>query len=154
MSRCSACGKLYRAREGTTLCHACAEAHGEPPRPPDPTDLELQEEEVRARVERILSLFHQSDGAEVPSLVPAGGLCTRCNKHAPIEQSDLCLSCHLELDNVLGHAARELLAKVEFIEPVRPRKRGPSIMDSYGDKTEILGANAVVPPHSRSPRSF
>lgn len=55
---------------------------------------------------------------------------------------------------MLGAASRDLLSRVELYEPARKRERGPSVMDSYGDKAAELGKNAVVPPHSRSPRSL
>ncbi len=164
MARCIDCGKLYQVRDETAgrsqsdLCRLCARERGEEAlfQAMDP------DAALREKTERLMALFNdrtktvartprQAEGLLLP---PVGPLCSRCKKHEPIEDSDFCLSCHLELDNVLGAASRDLLSRVELYEPARKRTKGASIMDSYGERAAELGKNAVVPPHSQSPRSI
>lgn len=163
MSRCMECGKLFEVREGdekrkyADLCRSCARERGEVAlvEAMDP------EAELREKTERLMALFNErgrgvTRGARQAEamLPPLGPVCSRCKKREAIEDSDFCLSCHLELDNVLGAASRDLLSRVELYEPARRRSKGPSVMDSYGERAAEMGKNAVVPPHSQSPRSM
>lgn len=163
LARCRECGKLHVPHGETGLCRECqrerglAEAEAETHAPLDPNAA------LKEKTERLMALFspariaahqvsRQADGLH--HHIAEGAVCSRCKKHSPISESDFCLSCHLDLDNALGTASRDLLSRVELYEPPRLRKRGPSVMDVYGDKATEMGKNAVVPPHSQSPRNL
>lgn len=164
LARCRECGKLHEPQADSGLCRECqreqglaeAEAHAQH----DPGTA------LKEKTERLMALFtpariaaHQAPHTprQAEGLlhhIAEGAVCSRCKKHSPISESDFCLSCHLELDSALGTASRDLLSRVELYEPPRLRKRGPSVMDVYGDKATEMGKNAVVPPHSQSPRNL
>lgn len=156
MSRCGDCGKLFEVRDNALLCRTCARARGE-----DIAEVEMDPEVLlREKTERLMALFSAppKGGMRLARQVSTpvfieGPVCVRCKKRSPIEDSDFCIACHLELDNALGAASRDLLSRVEFIEPARRRVRGPSVFDTYGDKRTEAAKNAVVPPHSSSPRN-
>lgn len=162
MARCEDCGKLFEMREGSpspmaqVFCRACARERGEVAivQAIDPETL------LREKTERLIALFNERGNVagraprQVEGLLPPPGpVCVRCRKRATIDESDFCLACHLELDNVLGAASRDLLSRVELYEPPRRRVKGQSVMDSYGEKATEAAKNAVVPPHSQSPRA-
>lgn len=156
MARCEDCGKLFEPHNELAVCRACARARGEAPPEPE-VDAEAL---LREKTERLMQLFSAptKSGVRLPRQVERpifieGPVCTRCRKREAIEESDFCLACHLELDNALGAASRDLLSRVEFIEPARRRVQGPSVFDTYGEKRTEANKNAVVPPHSSSPRS-
>ena len=157
MIRCEECGKLFVPRDESGLCREClVERVGEANVAPVDNEAVLRE-----KTERLMALFtpqrlgarasRQADGL---LLKPSGPVCSRCKKREAVEESDFCLACHLELDNVLGAASRELLSKVELYEPPRKRMRGPSVFDTYGEVNAERAKNAVVPPHSSSPRKM
>lgn len=157
MARCEECGKLFESRGGRPLCRECMQELGEEiiAHANDP------ESELQAKTERLMALFSngsstrrgpsQADGLYFAA---KSGMCARCKKREPIPDSDFCLACHLDLDNALGTASRDLLSRVELYEPARPRRAGASVMDVYGDKASEKSKNAVVPPHSQSPRTM
>lgn len=157
MSRCQDCAKLFEPRDDSGYCRECARERGMALGPPPPDAATLLQE----KTERLMALFTPTrDGMRVSrqadglTLKPAGPTCSRCRKREAIEDSDFCLACHLELDNVLGAASRDLLSKVELYEAPKSRSRGPSVFETYGEKYSEKAKNAVVPPHSQSPRSM
>jgi len=155
MARCDDCGKLFEVRGDAMLCRTCARARGEDVAE-EPVDPEVL---LREKTERLMALFSAPTregvrlARQAAPLILSGPACARCKKRVPIEDSDFCIACHLELDNALGAASRDLLSRVEFIEPARIRSHGPSVFDAYGEKRTEANKNAVVPPHSTSPRS-
>ena len=144
ITQCTQCGRLFQTVPGQALCRRCnvvSEAlESEPESPPEgmaelPADLEPS---LHGKALRILALFHEETTA--PS-------CVRCRARPPIEDSEFCLSCHLELDDALGSATRELFARMELVEtdPVGP----PSVLSMLDQKRSRTRTARINPVAAR-----
>lgn len=160
MARCDDCGKLFEPQDETTrYCRGCAGERGLAVPAAQQQDIQTLLEEKTAR---LIALFNKPTASrrgpkQAEGLLPPlldGPVCSRCKKRFPLEDSDFCLECHLELDKLLGTASRDLLSRVEIYEAPRRRTQGPSVMDAYGEQAADRGKIAFAPPHSQGPRKM
>lgn len=140
LMQCTQCGRLFQVEPGRTYCRRC-ESLDEMEIGADglPVDLEPS---LRGKAQRILDIFREETQLE--------HLCVRCRQRPPIEESEFCLTCHIDLNDALGAATHDLFHRMELHEtdPAGP----PSVLsmlDEKRDRTRTARLNPVAARHFR-----
>jgi hypothetical protein len=117
LTKCSRCGKLFAGAEGRDMCMTCAS------RTVDRSELVREAVDHWGLTEaEEVALFAGLPVREAISLMRSLGVesdstrenppCKRCNRQPSSDDSYFCMNCRIELNQALGHAADEMVTRV------------------------------------------
>lgn len=157
LTKCPQCGKMFAARPGKTLCAKCIE----------------EEEERISRIEEAVSTYNKTSIEEIATfagvsvheverLVEKSSLlsraieqqrpCERCKEKTAMPRSKYCLSCRIDLNYDLHHAAKTVAEKAD--EQARRKRemegKASHLGEAMEEKRGRTSKNRLDPtPHNR-----